>query len=105
MSPYLERMDGPGWRRSSSTSDFDLVAFRQHLLERLPDYARPIFLKIVPGIELTGTFKLRKLELEGAGFEVEDANNTLYYDDRQSQAYTLMDASVAERIRSGKIRL
>jgi fatty-acyl-CoA synthase len=86
-------------------ADFDLVAFRQHLLERLPDYARPIFVKIVPGIELTGTFKLRKLELAGAGFDIEDANNTLYYDDRQSQAYTLMDESVAERIRSGKIRL
>ena len=86
-------------------SAFDLGAFRQHLLGRLPDYARPLFVKIVPGIEVTGTFKLKKQELEGAGFAVEDNNNTLYFDDRQSQAYILMDESVSERIRSGKIRL
>jgi fatty-acyl-CoA synthase len=84
---------------------FDLGAFRQHLLGRLPDYARPLFVKIVAGIEVTGTFKLKKQELEGAGFAVEKNNNTLYFDDRQSQAYILMDESVSERIRSGKMRL
>jgi fatty-acyl-CoA synthase len=86
-------------------SAFDLAAFRQHLLGRLPDYARPVFVKIVPGIEVTGTFKLKKQELEGAGFAVENNNNTLYFDDRRAQAYVLMDESVSERIRNGNIRL
>jgi fatty-acyl-CoA synthase len=85
-------------------SAFDLGAFRQHLLGRLPDYARPVFVRIVPGIEVTGTFKLKKQELERAGLTVE-VNNTLYFDDRRAQAYILMDESVSERIRSGKIRL
>ena len=42
--------------------DFDLRQLRQ-AAARLPVYARPLFLRIVPAIELTGTFKLRKQDL------------------------------------------
>ncbi len=86
-------------------SSFDLTAFRSHLVERLPDYARPLFLKVVPGIELTGTFKLKKQDLAGAGYELTSVDDTLYFDDRQQGAYVAMDESVSARIRSGKMRL
>ena len=33
---------------------------RSALVAQLPAYARPVFLRIVPALELTGTFKLRK---------------------------------------------
>jgi fatty-acyl-CoA synthase len=84
---------------------FDFGAFRRHLAERLPDYARPLFLKIVPGIELTGTFKLRKQDLVVQGYARTGADEVLYFDDRQQGAYVVMDESVDERIRDGKMRL
>ena len=35
----------------------------------LPPYARPIFLRLRPEMEITGTFKLRKVELVKDGFD------------------------------------
>jgi fatty-acyl-CoA synthase len=84
---------------------FDLAAFRRHLAEKLPDYARPLFLRIVRGIELTGTFKLRKQELAMQGYARASIDDALYFDDRQQQAYTNLDDSVHARLRSGKMRL
>ena len=43
----------PAWRRSWSSADFDLAALRDHLARRLPDYARPLFLRIRDEIEVT----------------------------------------------------
>ena len=86
-------------------SSFDLGAFRSHLVERLPDYARPLFLKVVAAIELTGTFKLRKQDLAVAGYEQASAGDTVYFDDRQQGAYVVLDGSVSARIREGKMRL
>jgi len=85
-------------------SSFDLGDFRRHLVERLPDYARPLFLKVVPSIEVTGTFKLRKQELAEDGYEKAAISDTLYVDDRQQGAYVLMDDSMSARIREGKMR-
>jgi fatty-acyl-CoA synthase len=45
------------------SQDFDLVAFRQHLAERLPEYARPLFVRVRGAIEMTTTFKPKKQEL------------------------------------------
>ena len=36
---------------------FDLAAFRAELVERLPFYARPLFVRLLPALEATGTFK------------------------------------------------
>jgi fatty-acyl-CoA synthase len=84
---------------------FDLDAFRSHLVERLPDYARPLFLRLVAAIEVTGTFKLKKQELATAGYEQSAAGDTLYVYDRQRGAYVVIDESIAAQIRGAKLRL
>jgi fatty-acyl-CoA synthase len=86
-------------------SSFDLGAFRSHLVERLPDYARPLFLRLVAAIEVTGTFKLRKQDLAVAGYEQPSAGDTVYFDDRQQGAYAVLDEEVLARVRGGKMRL
>lgn len=86
-------------------SAFDLAAFRQHLLTRLPDYARPLFLRIVAGIEITGTFKLRKQELMLEGYDRAKIGDALYFDDRQQQAYVTLDEALYGRLQAGKLRL
>ncbi|MDB6042671.1 MAG: long-chain-acyl-CoA synthetase [Gammaproteobacteria bacterium] len=84
---------------------FELGTFRHHLATRLPDYARPLFLRIVTSIELTGTFKLRKQELALEGYDPARITGDLYFDDRQRQAYVRLDAALAARLRAGKLRL
>jgi fatty-acyl-CoA synthase len=85
--------------------EFDLVAFREHLAARLPEYARPLFLRIVPEIELTGTFKLRKQELASEGYDRTRVTDRLYFDDRQQHRFVMLDDKLYEKIRAGKLRL
>src|SRR5207245_11641598 len=47
----------------------ELAALRTHLLERLPDYARPLFLRIRREIEVTATFKYTKTEFVRQGYD------------------------------------
>ena len=84
---------------------FDLSTFRQHLDARLPDYARPLFLRIVASIEITGTFKLKKHELALQGYDRAKIDDALYFDDRQQQAYTKLDDALYARLQAGKVRV
>src|SRR5438067_3594129 len=43
--------------------NFNLTAFREHLAGRLPDYALPLFLRTRGSIDVTATFKQKKVEL------------------------------------------
>jgi fatty-acyl-CoA synthase len=86
-------------------SGFDLAAFRRDLLERLPDYARPVFVRVVLALELTGTFKLRKQDLALEGYDLTRVRDALYVDDRQTEAYVSLDEPGYSRLLAGKMRL
>jgi fatty-acyl-CoA synthase len=83
---------------------FELSVLRRHA-QALPLYARPLFLRIVPAIELTGTFRLRKHELAVAGYDPARVPDPLYLDDRQADAYVPLDAARHAGIMQGTLRL
>jgi fatty-acyl-CoA synthase len=83
---------------------FNLAALRRHL-KTLPAYARPLFLRIVPSIELTGTFRLKKNELALQGYDPARVSDPMYFDDRVLETYVKVDAALYERIRAGSLRL
>jgi fatty-acyl-CoA synthase len=87
------------------TDAFDLAAFRRYLAARSPEYARPLFLRLVGTIELTGTFKLNKQALAREGYDPASVTDTLYFDDRRSQSYVQLNTALYERIQSGSIAL
>ena len=86
-------------------SDLDLAAFRHYLVTRLPDYARPVFLRLISNIELTGTFKHRKQEPAAQGYDCTRITDALYFDDRQQQAYVRLDEASYTRLQEGKVRV
>jgi fatty-acyl-CoA synthase len=81
----------------------DLAALRAHLARRLPDYARPVFLRLVAALELTETFKLKRARLADEGWEA--PGDAVYVDDKAAGAYVRLGAALAARIRSGSARL
>ena len=85
--------------------DFRLADLRAHVSRHLPDYARPLFVRIVPALELTGTFKLRKQDLAEQGYDPSVIADEIHFDDRQAQSYVRLDVPLYERIRSGGVRL
>jgi fatty-acyl-CoA synthase len=85
--------------------EFDLAGFRQQLAKRLPDYARPLFVRIASSVELTSTFKVKKHELSLQGYDPTTMTDELYFDNRSSGTYVRLDAALHERIRAGEQRV
>jgi fatty-acyl-CoA synthase len=86
-------------------ADFDLEEFHADVAQRLPAYARPVFLRILTAIEATGTFKPRKQDLLASGFDPAVVEDPLYFDDARSQRYVPLDAALFAAIAAGQVRL
>ncbi|MFI4994748.1 MAG: long-chain-acyl-CoA synthetase [Hyphomicrobiales bacterium] len=84
---------------------FDPARLHAHLAELLPGYARPVFLRIKEGLEITETFKQKKTNLAREAFDPSLIADALYFDDPALRAYARLDADLYERIRAGKLRL
>jgi fatty-acyl-CoA synthase len=85
-------------------SRMDMQGFRVHLAVRLPSYARPVFLRIRSDMEVTGTFKYSKTDLACQGFDPTATKDTVYFDNRESQAFVRVDKALYDRIQAGQIR-
>ena len=84
---------------------FDLALFHRAVAERLPSYARPVFLRLLPALEATGTFKPNKQELMRGGFDPAHISDPLYVDDPRAQAYVPIDTALYAELTAGTIRL
>jgi fatty-acyl-CoA synthase len=80
---------------------FDPVRFWRHVDEALPRYAAPLFVRLQPEMEVTGTFKLRKVNLQEEGFDPSLVRDPLFFRDDEARAYVPLDEGLAARIRSG----
>jgi fatty-acyl-CoA synthase len=83
----------------------NFAELRRHLAKRLPDYARPLFLRIKDRIEVTATFKYKTSELAGQGFDPALISDPIYFDNPEQQAYVPLDQPLYRRIGAGQIRL
>jgi fatty-acyl-CoA synthase len=86
-----------------TVDDFDLKAFADYVDRELPPYAQPVFLRRLPEIETTGTFKYRKVDLVAAGFDPAKVSDPLYVLD--DGAYVPIDAALFDKIMKGEVRL
>ncbi|XP_050307083.1 long-chain fatty acid transport protein 4 isoform X2 [Anthonomus grandis grandis] len=78
--------------------------FYQGLVRELPSYARPIFVRILTKLDLTGTYKLKKNDLQKEGFNPSSTTDSIYYLTSKGQ-YELVTPEIYEKINSGEIRI
>jgi fatty-acyl-CoA synthase len=87
---------------------FDLAALHAHVHARLPQFSRPVFLRI-HGDDIaehtTGTFKMKKLDLVREGFDPARVKETIYLDDPRADAYVALDDALYRDIAEGRVRL
>ena len=84
---------------------FDLTALFRHLSQRLPAYARPLFIRIRPALDITETFKQKKQSLISEGFDLSAVSDALYFEDAVRGAYVPLDANLHARIADGVLRI
>lgn len=85
--------------------DLDLAALRAHLANRLPAYARPVFLRIQKELAVTSTFKHAKQDLMRCGYNPSASEDAIYFNDPERQAYVRLDQELFDRIQAGRCRL
>jgi fatty-acyl-CoA synthase len=83
---------------------FDPSAFFRYGQERLPAYARPAFVRVSKELDVTGTFKLRKVDLQKAGFDPGATTDPLYYRDDAQTTYLPLTPQAHAEIKAGRIR-
>lgn len=84
---------------------FDGAACYAHVAGALPAYAAPAFVRIQEDLEVTGTFKLRKVELQREGYDPERVRDPLFVRDDAARAYLPLTPERHDAIRRGEHRL
>jgi len=84
---------------------FDVAGFARHVSEHLPEYARPVFLRQTGVIDVTGTFKQRRLEFQKDGFDPAKVSDPLFFRDPVQNTYIPMSDDLRARICEGQVRL
>ncbi|XP_047987565.1 long-chain fatty acid transport protein 4-like [Leguminivora glycinivorella] len=86
------------------TLDLDQLA--KDLAKDLPPYARPIFMRVMASMDMTGTFKMKKTDLQKEGFDPALVKkDKLYYLDSKLGRYLPLGAEEYEKIVKGLIRI
>ncbi len=102
----VDKLDGrAGMAAITPGEGFDLEGLRDHLLRELPNFARPLFIRIQPAIETTGTFKYRKLDLVADGFDPAKTEHRLYFDYPLAHRYEAITEDLYKEIQSGGFKL
>ena len=83
----------------------DPRAFYEHATRVLPAYARPLFVRVAPQVDVTGNFKNRKTRLQDEGFDPARFADTLWFRDDVRESYVPLDASLRDDIVAGRVRV
>jgi fatty-acyl-CoA synthase len=84
---------------------FDPASFKAHVDANLPSYARPLFVRVLPALETTSTFKLKKTELRASGFDPRVISDPLYVRNAATDAYETLTPELFAALHAGRLRL
>jgi len=79
-------------------SELDVDAFSTFLRSELPAYAVPLFVRIQPDIDVTGTFKMVKGDLRKQAYDIRSFDDTVYALLPGSDRYAAFDLAMLEKI-------
>ena len=85
-------------------ADFDIKTFGEYVARALPAYARPLFVRLLPEMDTTGTFKVRKMDLVADGYDPAKIKGAMFFHDPK-RGYVKLTKSVFERLSAGLIKI
>ncbi|XP_077177333.1 long-chain fatty acid transport protein 3 [Paroedura picta] len=85
--------------------EFNGTEVYAHAAELLPPFARPRFLRIQEHLEMTDTFKQKKVRLAAEGFDPTHITEPLFFLDDGAKTYAPLTQPIWEGIVAGDIRL
>ena len=92
-----------GMAAITTDDSFSFAALQHHLAANLPEYARPLFIRICRSLEITGTFKLKKEKLAQESFTALSASDAIWFNDRKSGRFVECDEPLRKLIMDGNL--
>jgi solute carrier family 27 fatty acid transporter 1/4 len=77
----------------------DIKTLTGALEKTLPPYARPVFIRVLEKMDITGTFKIKKTELQEDGFDPLKVKDKLYF--RSGKEYVPLTSQLYQDILDG----
>lgn len=84
---------------------FDGPSYFRHASRVLPSYARPLFVRIAPAMDVTGTLKHSKRRLQAEGYRLPAGSDQVYFRDEAAGSYVRLTEVLRNQIESGAIRI
>jgi fatty-acyl-CoA synthase len=85
--------------------EFDGQDLARHVLDTLPSYAVPLFVRLVDEVEQTSTFKSRKVELRNEAYAADQVDDPLYVLGGRDTGYVPHYADYARDVASSAVRV
>lgn len=102
----INGMDGrAGMVSMVVAGDLDWDKFKAHLDANLPAYSRPVFVRLQPEVEITGTFKHRKVDLVKEGFDPDTIEDPIFFFDPREKKYVKLTKPLYDEIQTGTLKL
>ena len=86
-------------------SAFDGAAFYELVTGSLPAYAAPVFVRLQEEPEVTGTFKLKKGDLQAQGYDRSQVEDPLFVRDDAAGRYVELTAERLSALETGALRI
>ncbi len=86
-------------------ASFDAGAFYELAERSLPPYAQPVLVRLDQQADITGTFKLRKVELQREGYDPSAIKDPLYVRDDAARCYVPLTRERATALDRGELRI
>jgi len=85
---------------------FSLEGFAKHCISNLPAYSVPVFVRYLPAMDLTGTFKLQKVQLRQEGCDPTKVTDAMFVLDKAAgnyvpltkEAYKAIETSASSKL-------
>lgn len=88
---------------NEESDSLDLPGLSAHIDGNLPNYARPVFLRILQEIATTSTFKLQKNDLREEAFHLDKVTEEIFVMKPGESIYTKLDREFYHQIMSRKV--
>lgn len=90
---------------ADTTGTFDCNSFLQKVQQALPSYSRPVFLRISPQVDTTGTFKFQKTRLQREGYDPRHTTDRIYFLNARASKYEVVDEELFNALTEGRVSL
>lgn len=88
-----------------TSAQFAPEKLAEALANNLPEYAKPVFLRLQPELEVTGTFKQRKVELVKDGFDPHAITDPIYMRDPETGQYEMLSDERYRAVMESRVKL